>query len=69
MIPPKPKPSLRMISLVTVHVVGACADLAVFDCIDTLTTSNGLMMTPSVTPAPRPAKANVYKHHDNICEC
>lgn len=33
---------------------------AVLACMETLTTSNGLTIIASVTPAPRPASENVY---------
>lgn len=59
--PENPKPLVRIISFVTIHVLGIFAASSLLDCKVTLTTSKGFTKIASVTPAPRPANEKVYK--------
>lgn len=64
--PENPKPLVRTISLVTIHVLGIFAANSLLDCRVTLTTSKGFTKIASVTPAPRPANEKVY-NTDKTC--
>lgn len=57
--PLNPRPCSLTICLVTDQVLGNWAAKALSDCKVTLTTSKGFTNIASVTPAPRPARANV----------